>query len=93
MARPTTTDRGKLYSKREEKQYALDTNIRRKAVSSSNLRSVGYKNGVLEVAFKRSVYRYSDVPKSVHKELMQAGSHGRYHYYNIRYEFPYVRIG
>lgn len=42
-------------------------------VSSSNLASVGYQDGILEVAFKSgSVYQYTGVPESVYEALMSA---------------------
>lgn len=48
-------------------------------VSSSNLASVGYQDGILEVAFKSgSVYQYTGVPESVYDALMSAPSHGKF---------------
>lgn len=48
-------------------------------VSSSNLASVGYQDGILEVAFKSgSVYQYTGVPESVYEALMSAPSHGKF---------------
>jgi len=62
-------------------------------VSSSNLASVGYEEGVLEVAFKSgSVYQYSGVPESVYKALMSAPSHGKYFVAYIRNNYSYRQI-
>ena len=44
-------------------------------VSSSNLASVGYQDGILEVAFKSgSVYQYTGVPESVYEALIDRKS-------------------
>ncbi|WP_347450729.1 KTSC domain-containing protein [Acetoanaerobium noterae] len=48
-------------------------------VSSSNLSAVGYENGTLYVSFHSGgLYSYANVPESVHKSLMSAGSKGSY---------------
>lgn len=39
-----------------------------------------------------SLYAYVDVPTSVWQSLANAGSHGSYHYENIRMEYGYVEI-
>jgi len=47
-------------------------------VSSSNVKSIGYENGILEVIFHNGLaYRY-DVPESVYREFMSAPSKGRF---------------
>ena len=54
-------------------------------VVSSNLASIGYEGGVLEIEFKSgSVYQYSGVPASVYEALMSAPSHGKYFSAHIR---------
>lgn len=70
--------------------------MRRKAVESTTVRSVGYqaKSKVLEIEFQSgTVYQYFDVPKSVHKEFWNADSKGRYFNSEIRDVYPFVRIG
>jgi hypothetical protein len=55
--------------------------MKRVAVSSSTLSSVGYDpdEQVLEVAFQHGgVYQYLGVPADTHQELMAADSHGSY---------------
>lgn len=53
--------------------------MERRHVSSSNLSSVGYLNGVLEIQFHSGgIYQYSGVPESVYLGLMSAGSKGTY---------------
>ncbi len=67
----------------------------RTAVESSALRSVGYDAGarVLEIEFVGgAVYTYADVPASVHRELMDAPSHGRYFGRAVRGRFAYRRL-
>lgn len=62
-------------------------------VSSSNLASVGYQDGILEVAFKSgSVYQYTGVPKSVYEALMSAPSHGKFFAAFIRNNYPYRQV-
>lgn len=54
-------------------------------VVSSNLASIGYENGILEIEFKSgSVYQYSGVPVFVYEALMSAPSHGKYFSAHIR---------
>lgn len=50
-------------------------------INSEALRSIGYdpERRVLEIEFEGgTVYRYFDVPASVHAGLMTAASHGSY---------------
>lgn len=59
-------------------------------VVSSNLASVGYEGGILEIEFKSgSVYQYSGVPASVYEALMSAPSHGQYFSAHIRNNSSY----
>lgn len=59
--------------------------MNRTTVSSSNLRSVGYENGILEIEFQSgSVYQYYDVPESIYRGLMGASSKGTYHHQHIK---------
>lgn len=53
--------------------------MQHQAVISSNIASIGYENGVLEVAFKNGgVYQYLYVPTHLYNGLMSAASHGEY---------------
>jgi KTSC domain len=55
--------------------------MKRVAVVSSNLKSVGYdlRKKTLEVEFRtNSVYQYAKVPTDIYCGLMSADSHGRY---------------
>lgn len=60
-------------------------------VSSSNLAAVGFDPdaSILEILFKSgSLYRYFEVPSSVHAALMSASSRGSYFNAHIK-EGPY----
>lgn len=59
-------------------------------VVSSNLASVGYEGGILEIEFKSGlVYQYSGVPAYVFEALMSAPSHGKYFSAHIRNNSSY----
>ncbi len=69
--------------------------MKRTAVESSNLASVGYDEATktLEIQFHSGgIYEYSDVDKEIYEELMSADSHGRYFIYNIKNVCQYDRI-
>jgi hypothetical protein len=69
--------------------------MNRVPVSSSNLSSVGYNESkqVLEIEFNGGrVYQYFDVPKRIHKELINAASHGKYFHRNIEDNYSYDQI-
>ena len=62
-------------------------------VSSSDIRSVGYQNGVLYIAFNSgSIYSYAGVPEVIYQNLMTAASHGRYFHANIKGRYAYSRV-
>jgi hypothetical protein len=62
-------------------------------VESSNLRSVGYEDNILEIEFQDGgVYQYFDVPKPIYDGLIQAESPGKYFWANIRGAFRYARV-
>jgi hypothetical protein len=68
----------------------------RKAVSSSEITSIGYDpiTLVLEVEFKAGVvYEYHGVPANVHSGLMSAPSHGKYfNQYVKKAGYAYIRV-
>lgn len=69
--------------------------MKRRAVESSALRSVGYdaELAVLEVEFTSGeIYRYHAVPPSAHRSLLQAESKGRYFVEHIRDVYPTARV-
>jgi len=63
------------------------------SVSSSNISSIGYENGILYVAFNNgALYSYSGVPEIEYLNLMSASSHGKYLAAHIKGVYPYRRI-
>lgn len=62
-------------------------------VESSNLATVGFANGVLEIEFKHGgVYQYFNVPTSVYEDLMTAESKGKYFHQFIRDKYEFVKL-
>ena len=69
--------------------------MKRHAVDSSLLRSVGYDAElcVLEIELAPGrVYRYYQVPARVHRHLLEAPSPGAYFNREIRSTYPYEEI-
>jgi len=69
--------------------------MNRTPVSSSNLSSVGYdeEDRVLEIEFNSGgVYQYYDVPPRIHRDLMNASSHGSYFHREIKENYRYDQI-
>lgn len=59
--------------------------MNRTFVRSSNIESVGYENGTLEIAFVAGgVYQYLNVPEHIYRGLMSADSKGRYFHNYIK---------
>lgn len=61
--------------------------MKRQAVSSSNIASIGYdaSSKTLEVEFNNGrTYEYYNVPASEYSALMSASSHGKYFSANIK---------
>jgi hypothetical protein len=72
-----------------------NNNMERTAVSSSNLRSIGYEQegSTLEVEFNTgAVYLYHGVPQGVFDSLMQAGSKGAYFNANIKNKYGTTKL-
>jgi hypothetical protein len=69
--------------------------MKRTPIDSSMLASVGYDPAerLLELEFTSgSVYRYADVPESVHRELLAAESKGGYFLDAIQDQYPTARV-
>jgi superfamily I DNA and/or RNA helicase/very-short-patch-repair endonuclease len=63
----------------------------RTPVKSSNIKTIWYDNGVLEVEFHNSgIYRYVDVPAEIHQQFMSAESHGQFFNQNIMSKYRNV---
>ena len=66
----------------------------RQNIYSTNLKSVGYEDGILEIEFKtRSIYQYFNVPENVYLGLLNASSKGTFlnTYIKDRYRFRQIR--
>lgn len=77
----------------ENEQDVMGVKMERQSVQSSNIESIGYDNGTLEIEFLTGhIYHYFDVPESEHENLMAATSHGEYLAKNIKGTYEYERI-
>ncbi|NJM53485.1 MAG: KTSC domain-containing protein [Blastocatellia bacterium] len=69
--------------------------MKRIAVESSNLASVGYDEAakMLEIQFHSGgIYQYDNVKKEFYDELMKAESKGRYFLHEIKGVYSYRRV-
>lgn len=67
--------------------------LNRQFVSSSNIHSIGYEDGTLEIEFNSGgIYQYHNVPESLYNNLMAASSHGKYFASFIKNSFPFTKI-
>lgn len=63
---------------RARRRRRIEARVNRFSVNSSNITSIGWEEGVLEVEFKRGqVYQYQDVPEYVFQEVLHAASPGK----------------
>lgn len=71
------------------------SHIKREPISSSALAAAGYskQRHILEIEFiNGAVYRYLNVPPSIYRDLMSAGSKARYYDSNIKGAYPSFRL-
>lgn len=62
-------------------------------VSSSDVSSIGYENGTLEVHFRSGgVYQYLHVPETVFQAFLNAASKGKFVHQNLRNKYPFMRL-
>ena len=74
---------------------AVTSHIPRERVASRAIASIGYSKRLhtLEIEFANgAIYRYVDVPPSVHRDLMSADSKARYYDANIKGNYRSVRV-
>jgi KTSC domain len=86
VADPAWTDR---------KASITTSRIPRQPVRSSALASIGYSKRlhILEIEFRKgAIYRYLDVPQTVYRRLMSAGSKTRYYDRNIRGHYRSLHV-
>jgi hypothetical protein len=73
----------------------ITSRIPRQSVQSSAIAKVGYskRRHILEIEFVNgAVYRYFDIPLSVHRDLMSAESKARFYDSNIRKHYRSVLV-
>ena len=62
-------------------------------VTSSNIKSVGHKNGVLYVEFKKGkTFSYEDVSETQYNEFIKSDSVGSFFARNIRNNYKAVEV-
>jgi hypothetical protein len=67
--------------------------MHREPVESSNLATVGFSDGVLEIEFRHGgVYQYFNVPASVYEALMAAESKGKYFIQFIKDKYEFIKL-
>ena len=67
--------------------------MNRMTVNSSNIASVGFEAGTLEVEFKSGgIYQYMNVPELIYRSLLAAPSKGSYFASNIKDRYHTIRI-
>ena len=74
----------------------ITTPIEHVSVSSSNIRSIGYDawTGSLEVRFHSGgIYQHYDVPATLHREFLDAGSKGGFYHRNLKNGYGCCRVG
>jgi hypothetical protein len=73
----------------------ITSRIPRQSVQSSAIAKVGYskRRHILEIEFVNgAIYRYFDIPLSVHRDLMSAESKARFYDSNIRKHYRSVLV-
>lgn len=76
-------------------ETSIVSRMKRVPVESRALAAVGYSKRLraLEIEFRNgAVYRYLDVPRSVHESLMNAPSKARFYNENIRRRYRSVHV-
>ena len=65
----------------------------RRYVNSTNVRSVGFENNVLEVEFlNRRVYRYYGVPERHYHNMINYSHPGTYLHAHVIDRYDYMRV-
>ncbi len=66
--------------------------MRKIPVISSNVNSIGYENGIIEVAFNNgSIYQYYGVNENLFNQFLNAPSKGRFVHYVLK-GFNYRKV-
>ena len=78
-----------------EEQLQVTSRITRQPVHSHALAAVGYSKRLhaLEVEFVNgAIYRYSNVPPEIYRDLLDAPSKAQFYDENVRGHFPSVHV-
>ncbi len=68
--------------------------MNREPINSSNIKSIGYEDGTLEIEFSQGlVYQYYGVPEELYESIFKAESIGVFVTKFIKPDFPYKLIG
>jgi hypothetical protein len=76
-------------------QRQISSHISRQPVHSHALAAVGYSKRLhaLEVEFvSGAIYRYSNVPPQIYRDLLSAASKAQFYDTNVRGHFPSVHV-
>lgn len=74
---------------------SIVSRIKRVPVESKALAAIGYSKRLraLEIEFRNgAIYRYLDVPRAVHKGMMNAPSKARFYHENIRGKYRALNV-
>ena len=78
-----------------EEQLQITSRITRQPVHSHALAAIGYSKRLhaLEVEFVNgAIYRYSNVPPEIYRDLLSAPSKAQFYDANVRGHFPSVHV-
>lgn len=65
----------------------------RRPVSSANIASLGWEDGVMEVEFRSGhIYEYAQVPEGVYQEALGASSVGKFVAANVVDQYQHTRL-
>jgi KTSC domain-containing protein len=86
---------GQLPADEPRDQRPIVSRIHREAVDSDAIAAIGYSPRLhaLEIEFKRGgTYRYVQVPRSIHRELMAAESKAGFYNRHVRGKFRSLHV-
>lgn len=62
-------------------------------VKSSNVSSIGFQHGILEIEFKnKPVYHYKNVPESIFLRMLRTNSKGKFLKLHVENKFKHQKI-
>lgn len=78
----------------QENARQKQVEIKRTPVKSSQIISIGYdaESRVMDIEFKKSVYRYQRVPRELFEMFMAAESKGRFLHQHVKGSFAYEKL-